>query len=166
MTTKPTPLEAAKMMEAKARGELTGRENVFLHGAIMGFSREEMEERYQRIVDFSELHDFMDTAVKNYSSGMYARLGFSIATDVDADILLFDEILSVGDEGFQRKCVDRINAHRRKGRTVLFVSHDAHAIQWVCQRAILLHEGREVFAGDVIETLERYRDILSGGTGT
>jgi len=146
--------------------ELTGRENVFLHGAIMGFSKAQMEERYQRIVDFAELHAFMDTPVKNYSSGMYARLGFSIATDVDADILLFDEILSVGDEGFQRKCVERINEHRRVGRTVIFVSHDAHAIQWICQRAILIHEGKMVFAGDVIETLERYRDILCGGTGT
>lgn len=142
-------------------GELTGRENVFLNGAIMGLSKAEMQQRYQRIVDFAELHDFMDTAVKNYSSGMYARLGFAIATDVDADILLIDEILAVGDEQFQHKCGVRIQEHLDAGKTVLFVSHDPHAVERLCQRAILLQDGRAVFAGGTQATLERYRELLS-----
>ncbi|OGR15216.1 MAG: hypothetical protein A2341_09010 [Deltaproteobacteria bacterium RIFOXYB12_FULL_58_9] len=141
--------------------ELTGRENVFLNGAIMGLSRAEMERRYDQIVDFAELHDFMDTAVKNYSSGMYARLGFAIATDVDGDILLIDEILGVGDEGFQKKCFARIQQHLDGGKTVLLVSHDPDAIERICHRAVLLHNGKVVFAGSAAETLTRYREILA-----
>lgn len=140
--------------------ELTGRENVFLNGAIMGLSRAEMERRYQRIVEFAELEDFMDTAVKNYSSGMYARLGFAIATDVDADVLLIDEILGVGDEAFQLKSAGRIEEHIAEGKTVVFVSHDAAAVERICQRAIVLHEGRVVFSGPTLEALTEYREIL------
>ena len=138
-------------------GELTGRENVFLNGAIMGLSKSEMTKRYDRIVEFAELHDFMDTAVKNYSSGMYARLGFAIATEVDADILLIDEILAVGDEAFQRKCVERIDAQLGAGKTVVYVSHDANSVERICQRAILLQHGVVSFAGTSSETIREYR---------
>jgi len=142
-------------------GELTGRENVFLGGAIMGLNRADMLKRYDRIVDFAELHDFMDTPVKNYSSGMYARLGFSLATDVDADILLIDEILGVGDEAFQRKSMARIEAHLKAGKTVVFVSHDAASVERLCGKAVLLHNGHVHYAGSTHETLAAYRQILS-----
>jgi ABC-type polysaccharide/polyol phosphate transport system ATPase subunit len=140
--------------------ELTGRENVFLAGSILGLSRAQMLARYHRIVDFAELHDFMDTPVKNYSSGMYARLGFAIATDVDADILLIDEILSVGDEAFQKKSFARIEAHLAAGKTVLLVSHDAAQVERICRRAIVLDHGVTAFAGPTREALEAYRALL------
>jgi ABC-type polysaccharide/polyol phosphate transport system ATPase subunit len=141
--------------------ELTGRENVFLAGAIMGLSKAEMSSRYDRIVEFAELRDFMDTPVKNYSSGMYARLGFALATDVDGDILLIDEVLSVGDEAFQKKCVARIEEQLAAGRPIIFVSHDAAAVQRICQRAIVLHHGEVRFSGPTADALEVYREILS-----
>jgi ABC-type polysaccharide/polyol phosphate transport system ATPase subunit len=144
--------------------ELTGRENVFLNGAIMGLSKAAMLRRYDRIVDFAELHDFMDVPVKNYSSGMYARLGFAIATDVDADVLLIDEILSVGDEAFQRKSYDRIAAHLKAGKTVVFVSHDADTVQELCQRAIVLDHGEVVGSGPTGEMIAAYRRLLSHET--
>ncbi|MBI5507206.1 MAG: ABC transporter ATP-binding protein [Deltaproteobacteria bacterium] len=138
-------------------GELTGRENVFLNGAIMGRTKAEMLSRYERIVEFAGLKDFMDTPVKNYSSGMYARLGFAIATDVDADILLIDEILGVGDEAFQKKSVARIEAHLAAGKTVVFVSHDAGSIQKICSRAVLLHNGEPSFDGNTTDAIAEYR---------
>lgn len=140
--------------------ELTGRENVFLNGAIMGLSKADMRQRYDRIVDFAELREYMDVPVKNYSSGMYARLGFAIATDVDADVLLIDEILGVGDEAFQRKSYERIEAYLRTGKTVVFVSHDAALVQQLCQRVILLHHGEIVGVGPTEEMLEAYRQLL------
>jgi ABC-type polysaccharide/polyol phosphate transport system ATPase subunit len=140
--------------------ELTGRENVFLNGAIMGLSKADMLRRYDRIVDFAELHDYMDVPVKNYSSGMYARLGFAIATDVDADVLLIDEILSVGDEAFQRKSYDRIEAHLQAGKTLIFVSHDADAVKQLCKRAMLLHHGEVVGTGPTEEVIEEYHRLL------
>jgi lipopolysaccharide transport system ATP-binding protein len=146
--------------------ELTGRENVFLNGAIMGLSKAEMLQRYDRIVDFAELREFMDVPVKNYSSGMYARLGFAIATDVDADILLVDEILSVGDEAFQRKSFGRIEGHLGSGKTVVFVSHDVAAVQRICQRAILLHKGEVVATGKTDEIVHRYHELLAREEGS
>lgn len=137
--------------------ELTGRENVFLNGAVLGRSRAEMQARYQGIVDFAELHDFMDVPIKNYSSGMYARLGFAIATDVDADILLIDEVLGVGDEAFQRKCAARIAAHVSSGKTVLLVSHAAESVEAICQRAIVIWDGHVVFSGPTAEAIAEYR---------
>jgi lipopolysaccharide transport system ATP-binding protein len=142
-------------------GELTGRENVFLNGAIMGRSKADMLQRYDRIVEFAELKDFMDTPVKNYSSGMYARLGFAIATDVDADILLIDEILGVGDEAFQKKSMIRIEGHLKQAKTVVFVSHDATSVERICTRAILLHNGEVAFAGGTAETIAEYRRLLA-----
>ena len=141
--------------------ELTGRENLFLNGAIMGLSKAEMLRRYDRIVDFAELRDFMDTPVKNYSSGMYARLGFAIATDVDADILLIDEILGVGDEAFQKKSFARIEAHLSAGKTVLFVSHDASQVRKICNRAVFLHKGQLISEGSCDDVIARYREVLA-----
>jgi lipopolysaccharide transport system ATP-binding protein len=142
-------------------GELTGRENVYLNGAIMGLSKNEMSRRYDSIVEFSELGDFMDTAVKNYSSGMYARLGFAIATEVDADILLIDEILAVGDEAFQQKCLKRIDKQLEAGKTVVYVSHAAQSVDRVCQRAVLLQHGMVAYQGTVAETLKEYRSLTA-----
>jgi ABC-type polysaccharide/polyol phosphate transport system ATPase subunit len=158
----------AALMELGAgfNGELTGRENVFLNGAIMGFGKAEMKQRYDRIVEFSELHEFMDVPVKNYSSGMYARLGFAIATDVDADLLLIDETLSVGDEAFQQKCFERINSLLSGGKSVIFVSHDATSVARLCRRAILLHHGGIVSDGPTQEVLERYHQLLAGEMGS
>jgi ABC-type polysaccharide/polyol phosphate transport system ATPase subunit len=141
-------------------GELTGRENVFLSGAIMGLSKKEMQKRYDQIVDFAELREFMDTPVKNYSSGMYARLGFALATDVDADILLIDEILGVGDEAFREKSYGRIEAHLKSGKTVVFVSHDADSVQKLCSKAILLQNGVVHYAGPTAKALAAYRSLL------
>lgn len=144
--------------------ELTGRENVFLSGAIMGFSNAEMLKRYDRIVDFAGIAEFMDTAVKNYSSGMYARLGFALATDVDAEILLIDEILAVGDEAFQRQCMARIEQTLSSGKTVVFVSHDPAAVARICSRAILLRGGEIVHTGPTQETLDVYHQLIDTPT--
>ncbi len=142
-------------------GELTGRENVFLNGAIMGMSRREMAKRYDRIVEFAELQDFMDVPVKNYSSGMYARLGFSIATDVDADILLCDEILGVGDEAFQRKCETRIRTFIDAGKSVVFVSHSAEAVAKICQTAVVMRTGEIVHRGPATDCISYYRQMIA-----
>jgi lipopolysaccharide transport system ATP-binding protein len=127
--------------------ELTGRDNVFLNGALLGFSRRELARRLDRIVAFAELERFIDVPVKSYSSGMYARLGFAIASDVDADVLLVDEVLAVGDERFQARCLDRIERLRHGGTTILFVSHDMAQVADVCGRVLVLHGGIVAFDG-------------------
>ncbi len=124
--------------------DLTGRENIYLNGSILGLSRKEMNRKFDEIVAFSELERFLDTPVRHYSSGMYARLGFSVAINVDPDILIIDEVLAVGDEAFQRKCLDKIEGFRRQGRTVILVTHDLSAVSRLCDRAIWLAEGRIV----------------------
>ena len=121
--------------------ELTARENVYLNGAILGYSREFLESKFDEIIDFAELKDFVDVPVKNFSSGMYARLGFSIATMVKPDILIVDEVLSVGDFRFQEKCEKRIQTMIRDGVTIILVSHDIHLIQRLCNKAIWLEHG-------------------------
>lgn len=145
--------------------ELTGRENLYLNGALFGFSKAEMTERYERIVSFAELDDFMDTPIKNYSSGMYARLGFAIAMEVDPDILLVDEILAVGDEGFQRKCFKRFDDLRHRSKTIVLVSHDLEAIERLCDRAYLLNQGRIAVEGPPAETIDAYRTLLAEAEG-
>jgi ABC-type polysaccharide/polyol phosphate transport system ATPase subunit len=140
--------------------ELTGKENVFLGGAVLGFSRKEILEKYDRIVDFSELRDFMDVAVKNYSSGMYARLAFSLATDVDPDVLLVDEILGVGDEAFQRKSEQRLTAFREAQKTILLVSHSIDTIRRVANRVLVLHRGAVHFDGPPDEAIDAYVRLL------
>jgi lipopolysaccharide transport system ATP-binding protein len=139
--------------------DLTGRDNIFLNGALMGYSRKEMAAKLDRIVDFSELGEFIDVPVKNYSSGMYMRLGFAIAADVDPEILMVDEVLAVGDERFQAKCLDRIREIRRRGCTILFVSHAAESVIDLCDRAVVLHHGHVEFDGKPVEAIDRYRKL-------
>lgn len=137
--------------------DLTGRENVFLNGALLGFTREEMNEKFDRIVDFAELWDFIDVPMRNYSSGMWARLGFAVATDVEPDILIVDEVLSVGDEAFQRKSLSRMEAFRKKGATILLVSHDMDTIAEMCHQAAWLEHGAIQAKGQVDEVIASYR---------
>jgi ABC-type polysaccharide/polyol phosphate transport system ATPase subunit len=129
-------------------GELTGVENVLLQGALLGFSRKEMRRHLPGIVAWSELTEFIDSPIRTYSSGMTARLSFAVATDVEPDILLVDETLAVGDERFQTKCHDRIDAFRRAGKTVLLVSHDLRQVRENCRRVIWIHRGRLVLDGE------------------
>jgi ABC-type polysaccharide/polyol phosphate transport system ATPase subunit len=145
--------------------ELTGRENIVLNGLLLGLSRRQVAERAARIIDFSELGDFIDAPVKQYSSGMYMRLAFSIATEVDPDILLMDEILAVGDTGFQQKCFERIQAFRDAGKTILFVSHDLSSIQRFCSRAILIHDGHLVENGPPSLVISRYEEVMGQMAG-
>jgi ABC-type polysaccharide/polyol phosphate transport system ATPase subunit len=142
--------------------ELTGRDNIYLNGALLGFSRKQMEAKFDRIVAFSELGDFIDMPVKNYSSGMYARLGFAIAQDVEPDVLIVDEILAVGDERFQGKCQARIRDFRSAGVTFVFVSHALETARSLCPRAVVLHHGRLAFDGGTDAAWERYRELERG----
>ena len=139
--------------------DLTGRDNIFLNGALMGHSRKEMAGKLDRIVEFSELGEFIDQPVKNYSSGMYARLGFAIAADVDPEILIIDEVLAVGDERFQAKCIERIRAIRAGGCTIFYVSHAMASVEELCDRVIVLHHGRLEFDGAPGEAVARYRAL-------
>lgn len=136
--------------------ELTGRENVYLYGAILGMSRQEVDRKFDAIVEFSEIADFIDTPVKRYSSGMYVRLAFSVAAHLEPDILLLDEVLAVGDFTFQRKCMDFAHALERKGATILFVSHNMFSIKSMCQRVIYLKKGKLVYDGPTDEGLKLY----------
>jgi lipopolysaccharide transport system ATP-binding protein len=136
--------------------DLTGRENVFLNGSLLGLSRARMNDRFERIVDFSELQDFIDMPVKHYSSGMYMRLGFATAIHLDAEILLVDEILAVGDQNFQSKCRERIAALRKAGVTILFVSHSPEAVRELCDRAIWLERGKVLADGPTDAVVEAY----------
>ncbi len=148
--------------------DFSGRENVYLQGALYGFTKPELDRRMDAIVAFSELGEFIDVAVKTYSSGMLLRLGFSIAAHLDADVLLIDEVLAVGDEAFQRKCLRRISEHIAAGVTVVLVSHEAGAIERVCERVVVLDHGRIVFDGPSAEGLLHYHRLVGtehgGGT--
>ncbi len=128
--------------------DLTGRENVFLNAALLGIAREDIRKRFDAILDFSGLHDFIDQPVKHYSSGMYVRLGFAVATEVDPDILLVDEVLAVGDIAFQLKCLDRIRQFQKRGKTLMFVSHALQTVEEFCDEAFLIHKGQLVDRGD------------------
>jgi ABC-type polysaccharide/polyol phosphate transport system ATPase subunit len=140
--------------------DFSGRENIYLNGALHGFSRTEIDERVDRIIEFSELGDFIDVPVKAYSAGMYLRLGFSIVAHLDADVLLIDEILAVGDESFQRKCLARIREQMEAGATLVLVSHDPSAIESACERVVVLDAGRVQFDGPVAEGLLFYHRLL------
>ena len=142
--------------------ELSGRDNVYLNGALLGFNRKQMEAKFDRIVAFSELADFIDMPIKNYSSGMYARLGFAIAQDVEPDVLIVDEVLAVGDERFQEKCKARIRDFRAAGVTFCFVSHSFDSAKEMCPRAAVLHHGRLAFDGPVEQAWQRYRELERG----
>lgn len=136
--------------------ELTARENIFLNGAVMGYDRAFMQARFDSIIDFAELWEFVDVPMKNYSSGMIARLGFSIATTVRADILIVDEVLAVGDFRFQQKCHRRLEQMMAEGTTLLFVSHSTQQVRQLCKKAVWLKKGRVVDYGEVNEVCDRY----------
>lgn len=139
--------------------DLTGRENVFLNGAILGMSKQEIEDAFDDIVDFSEIRDFIDTEVKFYSSGMFLRLAFSVAVHTNPDIFLVDEILAVGDEPFQKKCLGRIHELQEQGKSLVIVSHDLDLIQKFCTRGILLDHGHLRVDGTAKEAVEKLRSM-------
>lgn len=136
--------------------ELTGRENIFLNGAILGMTQNEIRRKFDEIVAFSEIEKFLDTPIKRYSSGMYTRLGFSIAAHLDPDILILDEVLAVGDAQFQQKCLAKLNVLGAKGRTILFVSHDINAVLSICNKGILMDKGRLIMQGDTQTCIDAY----------
>jgi len=143
-------------------GELTGVENVYVQGALLGFSRRDMKRRLPGIVEFSELEGFIDAPMRTYSSGMAARLAFAVATDVEPDILLVDEALAVGDEQFKAKCAERMEAFRKAGTTIVLVSHSLGDVRTNCRRAIWLHGGVAVQDGEVTEVTEAYHEWAVG----
>jgi ABC-type polysaccharide/polyol phosphate transport system ATPase subunit len=141
--------------------DFTGRENIYLSASIYGMPRRLVDERLDAIIAFSELDDFIDLPVRTYSSGMYMRLGFAVAAHIEADILLLDEVFAVGDEAFQRKCIDHVLRFREQGGTVCFVSHDAGAVERLCERAVLLTHGRLDYEGETDEAVKRYHALLA-----
>jgi lipopolysaccharide transport system ATP-binding protein len=140
--------------------DLTGRENVYLNGTILGMTRAEIDDRFEDIVAFAGIGKYLDTPVKRYSSGMYARLGFAVAAHVDPDILLVDEVLAVGDMAFQQKCYDRMLGMLEKGTTLIFVSHNMGAVQRVCQQCIVMYRGQVAFVGATAQATAEYSNIL------
>jgi lipopolysaccharide transport system ATP-binding protein len=138
--------------------DLTGRENIILNGLLLGLTKHEVQRREGRILDFAELGQFIDSPVKQYSSGMFMRLGFAVATEVDPDILLMDEILAVGDSAFQRKCLERIDGFHRQGKTIFMVSHSASNIRRFCHRALWINDGVLQADGPVDEVVARYEE--------
>jgi ABC-2 type transport system ATP-binding protein len=145
--------------------DLTGRENVYLNAAILGMTRRETRAAFDEIVDYSGIGEFIDSPVRYYSSGMYVRLGFSVDVHSDPDLLLVDEVLAVGDEAYQRKCMDTIREFQEDGRTIIFVSHSPPQIAELCGRVIVLERGRQVFDGEPQAALERMRRGEPGLTG-
>jgi ABC-type polysaccharide/polyol phosphate transport system ATPase subunit len=141
--------------------DFTGRENVYLNGSIHGLSRARVRELMDEIVTFAELEKFIDLPVRTYSSGMYMRLGFSVAAHIQSDVLLLDEVFAVGDEQFQRKCFGKIAEFKNRGGTILFVSHDAQAVERLCDRAVLLRQGEVAFDGSTQEAIAAYRRLLA-----
>ena len=149
----------ASMLEVGTgfHGEMTGRENIYMNGAILGMTKAEIDAKMEQIIDFSEVREFIDTPVKRYSSGMYVKLAFSVAAHLDSEIMIMDEVLAVGDMAFQKKCLDKMReAANKEGRTVLYVSHNMNTIRQLCDRCIVLDKGKIVFDGDVEEAIEVY----------
>ena len=138
--------------------ELTARENIYLNGSVLGYSKKFMDEKFQEIVDFSEMHDFLDVPMKNYSSGMVARIGFAIATETTPDILIVDEILAVGDFLFQQKCEERINQMMNDDTTVIIVSHSIEQIERLCKHCVWLEKGKIKMIGDTKEVCDAYKN--------
>ena len=141
--------------------ELSGRENIYLYGAILGMKKKEIEEKFDNIVKFSGLRKFLDTPIKRYSSGMYARLGFSVVAFMDPDILLIDEVLAVGDKNFQEKCLLRMHKFAKSNKTLIFISHNLEAIKKMCSRVIVLDGGRILFQGNTEQAIKKYLDLFS-----
>ncbi len=149
----------ASMLEVGTgfNGEMTGRENIYMNGAILGMSRAEVDAKMEQIIEFSEVRDFIDTPVKRYSSGMYVKLAFSVAAHLDSEIMIMDEVLAVGDVAFQKKCLDKMReAANQEGRTVLYVSHNMNTIRQLCDRCVVLDKGKVIFEGDVEAAIEVY----------
>ncbi len=149
----------ASMLEVGTgfNGEMTGRENVYMNGAILGMTKAEVDAKMEQIIDFSEVREFIDTPVKRYSSGMYVKLAFSVAAHLDSEIMIMDEVLAVGDMAFQKKCLDKMReAANQEGRTVLYVSHNMNTIRQLCDRCVVLDKGKVVFEGGVKEAIEVY----------
>lgn len=149
----------ASMLEVGTgfNGEMTGRENIYLNGAILGMTKAEIDAKMEDIIEFSEVREFIDTPVKRYSSGMYVKLAFSVAAHLDSEIMIMDEVLAVGDMAFQRKCLNKMReAANKEGRTVLYVSHNMNTIRQLCDRCIVLDKGKIVFDGDVEEAINIY----------
>ncbi len=155
-------LAALLELGAGFQHELSGRDNVYLYGSMLGFSHKMVDRIFDDVVAFSELDHFIDTPVKFYSSGMYVRLAFAVAVNVDPDLLVVDEVLAVGDERFQAKCIDRIRQFQREGRTILLVTHQADTVRAICDRAIVLDQGRMVADGPVTDSLRIFRERLLG----
>lgn len=141
--------------------ELTGRENILLNGLLMGYSKRDMLERQQAIIDFADVGEFIDAPVKQYSSGMYMRLAFAVAIEVDPQILVLDEILAVGDMGFQQKCFERIRRFRESGKTILLVTHSMAVVEEHCDRAILIDHGNIIVDGRADEAIAMYKTLLT-----
>lgn len=143
--------------------ELTGRENVYMNGAILGMTKDEISKKFDQIVEFAEMEKFIDTPVKRYSSGMYVKLAFSVAAHLDSEIMVMDEVLAVGDMKFQKKCLRRMSdAANKEGRTVLYVSHNMHTIRQLCERCIVLEKGKVIFNGEVERGISLYLGNNSG----
>ncbi len=141
--------------------ELTGRENIFLNGAILGMSRQEIKKKFDEIVDFAEIYKFLDTPVKRYSSGMYVRLAFAVAAHLEPEILIVDEVLAVGDIQFQKKCLGKMeDVSKNEGRTVIFVSHNMAAIQALTNKGIVLNNGNLNYFGDIANAIQNYSDLM------
>jgi ABC-2 type transport system ATP-binding protein len=158
----------AGMLELGAgfQQDLTGRENIYLNGSLLGMNKREVDRVFDAIVDFSELENFIDGPVKFYSSGMYVRLGFAVAVNVDPDVLVIDEVLAVGDERFQRKCLDRVDQFQKEGRTILLVTHSADTVRSICDRGIVLSHGRLVAEGEPGEMTRIFREgLMAEGSG-
>lgn len=149
----------ASMLEVGTgfNGEMTGRENIYMNGAILGMTKAEIDEKIEDIIEFSEVRDFIDTPVKRYSSGMYVKLAFSVAAHLDSEIIIMDEVLAVGDMAFQKKCLDKMRqVAKEEGRTVLYVSHNMNTIRRLCDRCVVLDKGNIIFSGDVEKAIEVY----------
>lgn len=149
----------ASMLEVGTgfNGEMTGRENVYMNGAILGMTKAEIDAKMEDIIEFSEVRDFIDTPVKRYSSGMYVKLAFSVAAHLDSEIMIMDEVLAVGDMAFQKKCLEKMReAAKKEGRTVLYVSHNMNTIRQLCDRCIVLEKGKIIFEGNVEESIKHY----------
>ncbi len=140
-------------------GDLSGRENIYLNGSILGMSKEEINKKFDEIIAFSEIEKFLDTPVKRYSSGMYVRLAFSVAAHLDSDVLIVDEVLAVGDSVFQRRCIDKMMSIANEGKTLFFVSHNLASVSALCNRAILLDKGKLIENGSVGSTIEKYNNL-------
>ena len=156
--------KVAAMIEVGAgfHPELTGRENIYLNGSIMGMRKDEIDRRFDSIVEYAELEDFIDTPVKHYSSGMYVRLGFAIAAHTNPDIYLIDEVLAVGDESFQKKCLDTLAAHKAAGKTMILVSHGLEKVEEVCDRCIYVNHGEIRYDGSSVRAIRNYRADVEG----